>query len=115
MISLEVFLVGLGSIMLVLGYLTAKIQNIEKANLQLLKKLNPPKFKELDFVRIPSRNFNTKYIIKHVMFDKGEMTYKYNLLSTNTYNSIDGIFEYDLELFSERKEDKSESDEDGVG
>ena len=49
------------------------------------------------------------------MFDKGEMTYKYNLLSTNTYNSIDGIFEDELELFSERKEDKSESDEDGVG
>ena len=116
MISLEVFLVGLGSIMLVLGYLTAKIRNIEKFNLILIEKLNPPKFKALDVVRIPNRNINTKYIIKYVSFDKEEMTYRYKVINTNTYHSIDCIYEYEMESFSTKNnqettnEDKEESE-----
>lgn len=109
MISLEVFLVGLGSVMLVLGYLTAKIKKIEEINFNIYKKLNPPKFKDLEIVQYMNCT-KDKYIVIKTTFDAKQMCYHYKILNTRTYNTCTGIHENFIDKFPLNKTEEEEEE-----
>lgn len=108
-VDLIPILVALG----ILGYLTAKIQNIEELNYALYKQLNPPKYKELDVVRFFGIN-RAKYVVKEVKFNKSKMSYQYKIVNINNFNTRNEVDEFDLELFNENQKEQAESDENDV-
>lgn len=112
MISLGVFLAGLGSVMLVLGYLTAKIRNIEEFNYALYKKINPPKFKEFDVVMFGDVNI-VKCVVKDVKFNKNTKKYHYKIINVNNFETYHNVEETELEkFFREEKEDTTTNEDD---
>lgn len=112
MISLEVFLVGLGSIMLVLGYLTAKIMNIEELNIKLYEQLKPPKFHIGSYVQYIYGG--GIYVIKDWHFDKSTRRYTYDIVNTKTYNSYNDIEEQLLTIYYDKPKEDKEANEDDV-